>query len=156
MELGYVLGPLAVAPPRSQPPLPVRIEAMVYAQNGSWYVLPGPWFNENPADKVPGAQIANYPGPVYHEPLNLQIQFYGAITENMPAPPGDVAQWTSKWAGPLGTNYTFLTYEYDPFLRLPRTESPSPNVYITLPRFPNLPLSPDLLVWGERVAGFQT
>ena len=51
-ELGYVLGPLAVAPLRTALPLPVRIEAMVYAQNGSWFVLPGPWFSEDPDGRL--------------------------------------------------------------------------------------------------------
>jgi len=165
-QLGYVLGPLAVMPKRDKTPLPVRIEALVYAQNGSWFVLPGPWFNENPADRPQDAAAladivanpANHPYPVYHEPLNLQIQFYGAIAENMPASPGDVAVWTSRWAG-LITSSQFandhrslgITYEYDPLLRQPRLEDLG-----ACPRFPNLPLSPDLLIWGERVAGFST
>ncbi len=168
-ELGYVLGPMAVTPPRGSLPMPVRIDALVYAETGSWFVLPGPWFNENPADldpnKVGAANVLadiqknpqNYPAaPIYHEPLNMQIWVCGAITENMPALPGDVANWTSKWAGqltaptqPLTQSWQGLVYEYDPMLRQARWETTGQCA-----RFPNLPLSPDLLIWGERVAGF--
>ena len=31
-------------------PFDVRIEAVMYAQNGSFFVIPGPWFNPNSAD----------------------------------------------------------------------------------------------------------
>jgi hypothetical protein len=34
-QLGYILGPVAVAPLRDRDPLPVEIDALVYAQNGS-------------------------------------------------------------------------------------------------------------------------
>ena len=112
-ELGYILGPVAIAPPwwvtksdgtpdtgNPKNPMRVDVQALVYAQNGSWSILPGPWFSEdinnvNPDSTKPDP--ANYPR--YHEPLNIQLQFLGAISENMPAPIGDVADWTSKWSG---------------------------------------------------------
>ena len=154
-ELGYVLGPVAVTPPRGADPLPIRIEAMVYAQNGSWFVIPGPWFNEDP-DEVPpeGATpeelqtwYAQHPSPAYHEPLNIRLTFSGAITENMPAAMGDVADWTSKWSGMDGATGLYLNYEYDPLLRW------SPVWQGTYLRFRNFPLTADLLVWGERISG---
>ncbi len=163
-ELGYLLGPVAVMPPRDRDPLPVRIEAMIYAQNGSWFILPGPWFNENPADWVSPADLlsdlAKYPYPIYHEPLNLRLEVVGAIAENLPAPIGDVADWTSKWSGmlrpapatpPTEPVRRGVVYEYDPLLRQARWETARKS---WCPRFPNLLLSPDLLIWGERVAGF--
>jgi hypothetical protein len=163
-ELGYILGPLAVTPPRHQfdaegnvkkddkgnpvlaPPLPVQIQAAVYAQNGSWFIIPGPWFNEDPSK---GGRQQEYPG--YHEPLNIQISFFGAISENMPASLGDVADWTSKWAGPEGANLSnSLRYDYDPLLRWSSVRDGAGRGY---PRFRRLPLSPDMLIWGERVSG---
>src|SRR5262249_13684146 len=33
-------------------PLDVRIEALMYAQEGSFFIIPGPWFNPNPNDTV--------------------------------------------------------------------------------------------------------
>ena len=150
-QLGYLLGPLAIAPPRDRDPLPVRIEAMIYAQNGSWFVIPGPWFNEDP-DGVE-TELQDYPG--YHEPLNIQISVYGAITENMPADLAAATEWTSKWGGPALVDaeqeaFSFLTYEYDPLLRWPRWE---PQSKTWAPRFPNLPVTPEMIIWGERVSG---
>jgi hypothetical protein len=145
-QLGYVLGPVAVAPLRddAKGPLPVEIDALVYAQNGSWFILPGPWFNEDPDEVYESEPGGIY--PAYHEPLNIAIRFYGAISENMPAPAGDVSDWTSKWAGPYGARGGFLTYTYDPVLRWYRGEARRPV-------FPNFLLTPDLIMWGERVAG---
>jgi hypothetical protein len=148
-QLGYVLGPVAVAPLREkdgqlQLPLPVEIDALVYAQNGSWFILPGPWFNEDPDEVYESKPGGLY--PAYHEPLNIALLFYGAISENMPAPAGDVTDWTSKWAGPYGARGGFLTYTYDPVLRWYRGNSHRPV-------FPNFLLTPDLIIWGERVAG---
>ncbi len=167
-ELGYVLGPLAITPPRGSDPMPVRVEAMVYAQNGSWFILPGPWFNEDP-DEMPPPDLDTMQkiqgwfdgrvAPAYHEPLNLQLTFYGAISENRPAPVGDVTDWTSKWAGPYVAGSSavvdgaYLKYEYDPLLRWTREENDGVTDQVH-PRFPNLPLTPDLLIWGERVSGF--
>ena len=167
-ELGYVLGPIAVAPPRgygSDPtnlasPLPVQIQALIYAQNGSWFIIPGPWFNEDTSN-APYDQ-AYYQGrqsPGYHEPLNIALQFYGAISENMPAPIGDVADWTSKWCGTAYDSFNkSLSYSYDPLLRLerlrrdPLSKDANP-VYVRTPRFKYLPMTPDLMVWGERISG---
>ena len=154
-ELGYLLGPVAVAPPRGASALPLQIQALIYAQNGSFFILPGPWFNEDPAWN----DYASFPVPGYHEPLNLQLSFYGAISENMPAPPGAVSDWTSKWSGPFGAQQQsgpFLTYTFDPLLRMPRLHRvvvDKREQRFATPRFPSLPMTPDLVVWGERVTG---
>ena len=154
LDLGYVLGPVAVAPRNRDAtngetlaPLPVDIDALIYAQNGSWFVIPGAWFNE---DAVAGIDPSmEYPG--YHEPLNIRLSVYGAITENMPADLGSVADWTSKWGGPVGEGASgFLSYRYDPLLRWARRETEARVGYL---RFPNFPLTSDLVIWGERVSG---
>jgi hypothetical protein len=171
-ELGYLLGNLAITPPRHSytydeagnlvlakddkgnpipaPPLPVQIQAAVYAQNGSWFIIPGPWFNEDPSK---GGEDADYQQeyPGYHEPLNMQISFFGAISENMPASLGDVADWTSKWAGMQGADLaSSLRYDFDPLLRSSFVKDAAGRTY---PRFRRLPLSPDVLIWGERISG---
>ncbi len=149
MQLGYLLGPVAIAPPREADPLPVEIEALVYAQNGSWFIIPGAWFNEDPDELGQNPTVNLYPG--YHEPLNIRLSFYGAITENMPADLGSVAEWTSKWSGPTGRGEEFfLTYGFDPLLRFPRRETEDRVGYL---RFPNFPITSDLVIWGERVTG---
>jgi hypothetical protein len=129
-------------------PLDVTIEALIYAQNGSWFVIPGRWFNEDPGDL--GADPSGWAYPGYHEPLNMRLSVWGAVSENMPADLGSVAAWTSKWGGPTGQGADFfLSYEYDPLLRAPRLEAGDAG-YL---RIPNLPITADLVIWGERVSG---
>jgi len=165
-ELGYVLGPVAIAPPRwvdgdvtnPKVPLEVQVQALIYAQNGSWFIIPGPWFNEDP-NNVSTATPDPAQYPRYHEPLNIQLQFFGAISENMPAPIGDVADWTSKWSGTKQYGETYgsaaLRYYYDPLLRTARVRRDpiDPRIPRGTPRFPRMPLTPDLVVWGERISG---
>jgi hypothetical protein len=148
-DLCYLLGPVAIAPPRTADPLPVEIDALIYAQNGSWFVLPGRWFNDDPDEFDPTEPPASdYPG--YHEPLNIKISVYGAISENLPADLGSVADWTSKWCGPAEQSQGFLSYVYDPLLRYPRRETRARIGYL---RFPSFPITSDLVIWGERVSG---
>ncbi len=80
----------------------------------------------------------------------------------MPAPIGDVADWTSKWSGTKQYAETYgsnaLRYYYDPLLRVPRVRRDPLRPYdatalIGTPRFKSLPLTPDLMVWGERISG---
>ena len=165
-ELGYVLGPVAIAPPRwvdgdvtnPKVPLEVQVQALIYAQNGSWFIIPGPWFSEDP-NNVSTATPDPAQYPRYHEPLNIQLQFFGAISENMPAPIGDVADWTSKWSGTKQYGETYgsaaLRYYYDPLLRTARfrRDPIDPRIMRGTPRFPRMPLTPDLVVWGERISG---
>jgi len=148
-DLAYLLGPIAIAPPRDEDPLPVRIEALIYAQNGSWFVIPGRWFNEDADDLAVDPTAWEAPG--YHEPLNMKISVYGAVSENLPADLGSAASWTSKWAGPIGRGGEgFLSYAYDPLLRAPRRETVGRIGYL---RFPRFPVTSDLVIWGERVSG---
>ncbi|MBC8135879.1 MAG: hypothetical protein H8F28_08350, partial [Fibrella sp.] len=98
-------------------PLDVRIEALIYAQEGSFFIIPGPWFNPNPNDTytqflaagnkrpaepaVPpateGPSLVNPAFPFYNEPLDIRITMFGAITENLPAEIGDQGAWLQKW-----------------------------------------------------------
>ena len=100
-------------------PLDVRIEALIYAQDRSFFIIPGPWFNPDPNDTyeryavsdpnrggsarlfrsgdVPGSGRTNPRFPFYGEPMDIRLTFFGAITENMPAEVGDQASWMEKW-----------------------------------------------------------
>ncbi len=154
-DLAYMLGPVAIAPANrtggGQPvdPLPVEVHALIYAQNGSWFVIPGAWFNEDPDEFTGSPPASRHPG--YHEPLNIRIAVYGAVSENMPADLGSAAEWTSKWGGPYGTgDRGFLSYTFDPLLRMPRRETADRIGHV---RFPNFPVTSDLVVWGERMTG---
>jgi hypothetical protein len=109
----YRLARLSVAP------MDVRIEALLYAQEGSLFIIPGPWLNPNPndtferytdsfrnggtlasfrrADEQVGGNRVNPRFPFYGEPQDIRITFFGAITENLPAEVGDQAAWLEKW-----------------------------------------------------------
>lgn len=106
-------------------PHDVRIEAALYAEEGSFVVIPGNWFNPNPNDtwqnfenrlvelvsgRLTPAQarlIANqerrenfgsHPEmPFYGEPLDVRISIVGSITQNMPLPSSQQAEWLRKW-----------------------------------------------------------
>lgn len=116
---GYLLARAAVVP------ADIRIEAAIYAQEGSFFVIPGGWFNPNPNDtrerylaretqfEAQGltAAAANdaadldridnfgaYPEvPFYGEPLDVRISVEGAVAENMPPPVAQQAEWLRKW-----------------------------------------------------------
>lgn len=108
-------------------PHDIRIEATMYAQEGSFVVIPGYWYNENPNDRrdafdqrvqdyitagtFPNQSDAvraawadrqrdygNGPAtPFYGEPLDVRITMIGAISENMPLPMSYQAEWQKKW-----------------------------------------------------------
>jgi hypothetical protein len=108
-------------------PLPIKIEAVMYAFTGSWFVIPPPYFNDDDpndtranmnfngvrASNTLPVNMSNNPDevsaaqqfPFYNEPLNIDIQVVGSITENMPAEPSEVAEWTRRlWTGDLDVN----------------------------------------------------
>ena len=105
-------------------PMDIRIEAVLYAQNKSFFVIPGPWFNTDTGDDLltyntalqayqaaPTATTAvapTRPGinqavndqsrfPFYGQPLDLKITIAGAVSEARPADISAQAAWTQKW-----------------------------------------------------------
>jgi hypothetical protein len=113
----YWLSRAAITPYRSgtPQPLPVRIQAVSYAQNGSWFVIPPPWFNESTADlrdqfaqgdtatgRAAGLRaLGTFPQdtedfPFFREPLNMQILVEGAVSENMSVPGETRARWVQR------------------------------------------------------------
>ncbi len=113
----YVFSRLGIAP------LDVRVEALMYAQEGSFFIIPGPWLNPNPNDTyqrymVGDAQTVTptlrrdgenalvlptdrgriHPRYPFHgEPQDIRLTFFGAISENLPAEIGDQGAWLEKW-----------------------------------------------------------
>jgi hypothetical protein len=96
-------------------PLDIHVEAVIYAQTGSWFVVPTPWFNDNPQDRrdlfMKGDNTPSRPGgaraygtfpantddyPFYREPQNVQVTVRGAITEGITAESAERAQWIKK------------------------------------------------------------
>lgn len=97
-------------------PHDVRIEASLYAQYGSFYVIPGPWFNMNTDDsrerfdndvanvglseaqRLRFERFGNTPQvPFSGEPLDVRVMIVGAVSMNMPAPISRQAEWMQKW-----------------------------------------------------------
>ncbi|MGE3127407.1 MAG: hypothetical protein AB7F50_03775 [Fimbriimonadaceae bacterium] len=102
-------------------PFDVRIEAAMFAEEGSFFVIPGHWFNNNVQDtrrrwldRTPSSPYAGMNDdearlrryqifgvtpavPFYGEPLDVRISILGSVSENMPAPASAQAEWLRKW-----------------------------------------------------------
>lgn len=160
----YLLQSIAVLP------MDIDIQALMYAQEGSFFVIPGPWFNSNPDDTPQKmierggrpAYVKNPAFPFYGEPLDIKITVDGAISENVPASDADVDAWLRKWSN-IPEKYGAsnedtahpgegITYLYDPHLGFPvgpagplRTD----QYGRALPVTPRLPVSQDLIYVGR-------
>ncbi len=101
-------------------PLDIRIEAAMYAQEKSFFVIPGYSVNQDPNDTrinfaKTGTRTAYSIGssgqnldsgqdkiakdvyPFYNEPTDIRLTIFGSIAENYTASMGDQAAWLSKW-----------------------------------------------------------
>ncbi len=101
-------------------PLDIQIQALLYAQERSFFVIPGYSFNQSPNDTrtnfalssarpiyVPWRRRPFEPkhcSHFYNDPLDVKITIDGAITENYTASAGDQAAWMAKW-GYIPTEY---------------------------------------------------
>ena len=163
----YLMGGLAVQP------MDIRIEAVLYAQEGSFFVIPGNWFNPNPNDVRGGPRptgVTDPRFPFFGEPLDVRVIVDGAVSENIPASAGDVEEWMSKWGSiPLFYGSTQvatahpgegLTIIYDDHVGWPisNLRAATPDAYKAirrdkfgrvLPIAPRLPVSGSLLYFGD-------
>ncbi len=106
----YLLAGVAAAPHD------IRIEASIFAEDGSFFVIPGVEFNRNEDDTrqafladvaavgAAQARVLRYQNtgnrpevPFYGEPLNMRVSILGAVSENMPQPISVQAAWQRKW-----------------------------------------------------------
>jgi hypothetical protein len=104
----YLLGKAAVVPHD------IRIEATIFAEEGSFFVIPGQWFNPNPNDRRDAymglgstpeeraqrrvENFGSYPGmPFYGEAPDVRVQIIGAVSENMPPTIDQQSEWMRKW-----------------------------------------------------------
>jgi len=82
--------------------LDVEVDALIYAQRGSWFVIPGHYWHDyagtpDPATFTP--KKLPRPFPEFREPLDVRITVNGAITENTTAPAYMQKEWTEHWRG---------------------------------------------------------
>jgi len=92
-------------------PMDIRIEAVLYAQTRSFFVIPGDWFNGDSADtldqyaggnggRAPGTRPATTPDarfPMYGQPIDLKITIDGAVSEARPADISAQSAWMTRW-----------------------------------------------------------
>ncbi|RYG26100.1 hypothetical protein EON82_04635 [bacterium] len=107
-------------------PAEVKIEASLFAEQGSFFVIPGPWFNPNPNDRrevyanrvrdlrnslglnplqanarAARERLEAYGAapwvPFYGEPLDVRLSIVGSVAENLPPPIGIQSEWVRKW-----------------------------------------------------------
>ena len=164
----YLMAGLAVVP------MDVRIEALIYAQEGSLFVIPGKWFNPNPDDTASKAASYGRPEgvrkafPFFGQPLDIRIIIDGTVSENMPAAISDVNEWMSKW-GKIPSEYGSsgistvhpgegLTLLYDDHAGWPYTGLRGSGTLAairkdkygrTLPLAPRLPVCGGLIYFGD-------
>ncbi|MEQ1822692.1 MAG: hypothetical protein ABL949_09290 [Fimbriimonadaceae bacterium] len=96
-------------------PHDIKVEAGIYAQEGSFFVIPGNWFNPNPNDSraawlglgannaARNAQRLSLYGsmpetPFYGEPLDVRVTILGSVSENMTQPASVQNEWGKKWS----------------------------------------------------------
>lgn len=110
----YLLGGATVAP------MDIRIEAVLYAQEKSFFIIPGYGANPDPADTrqafttmgarpsyniAPDGSILDSPVelasknafPFFGEPIDVRITIQGAVSQNYTASSGDQAAWMARW-----------------------------------------------------------
>ena len=107
-------------------PMDIKIEASIYAEEGSFFVIPGDWFNMEVNDRrdayearvqalVTGGMTllqardaaseerltsfgttAN--APFYGEPIDVKINIIGSVAENLPPAISAQSEWMKKWS----------------------------------------------------------
>lgn len=149
----------------------VQVDALIYAQRGSWYVIPGSYYNNDAESTSP------WPYPKYREPLDIRVTVNGAIVENRPARQDAQEAMYKHWRG---SNLRYFTngsdtaaylmdpgnatwdpkkwqwtdrrmgieYRYDPSLTRPVCYTTTDGLLSYLPRLPKLPVSPTLFSFG--------
>jgi len=129
-----------------------KINAVMYAENGCFFVIPAPYFKEDETGSN-AERFLRY---------NYDIEIRGAITENFHPGPAAVREWQEKWAWPDGANWNSIRYVYDETVLAAR-EQPTTTLsgpvrsastvlatdQANLPKHPLLPVSPDLIYYGQ-------
>jgi hypothetical protein len=155
-----------------QPAVHCRVNAVMYAERGCWFVIPGDWFET--AESIDAAVADDINGRINtpdeqaraaaYLRYNYDIVVNGAITECFTAPVDAVYEWTNKWAYPgSGGSLPSIRYTFDSSVRAARDRGGAGSTSgvlgapivrrstdsANLPRLPLLPVSPDLVYYGE-------
>ena len=133
----YLLGGAAISP------MDVRIEATIYAQNGTFFIIPGLPLNPNAGSdsrsqallnatnnnpNAPAGSMARIAGtdplfPFADEPYDCRITIVGAISENFTASAAEQGEWMKHWGWipqVYGSTGKDLNYPNLPAREIPR------------------------------------
>ncbi len=154
----------------------MQIDALIYAQRGHWFVIPGHYYNESTKPELANMR---WPFPKYHEPLDVRFILNGAIVENRPAPPEDEDEWMSHWRGSNFSYYSTdgktpeklnpskdpldwdqnewrwrnrrmgIEYHYDATLSIPVCFETIDGIKSYRPRIPKLPVADNLFNYTQ-------
>ena len=133
-----------------------KINALMYAQEGCFFVIPCRYFKEDTSQPEPYLRY------------NYDIEIRGAITENFHPDQTTVREWQEKWAWPYVDpsdvfHWNSIRYIYDETLLAARDQAvtdldllaanrryaPNGSMQLDLVKVPLLPASADLLYYGE-------
>jgi len=156
------------------PAVHCRVNALIYAEEGCWFVIPGPWFDDLADRNGDGTvSLVERENQRRYRRYNYDILVRGMITENFTAPVSAVYDWTNKWAypgtdlpevaaapggDPVANDLPSIRYLFDSSLRQardrfdPGTGGPwcaRGTAEADLPTVPHLPVSPKLVYFGE-------
>ena len=149
---------------RRAPRKNARVNAAVFAERGCWYVLSPSWFDEDlTVDTVRADNPVLTPAEaelrvIENRRYNYKLTFVGTIAENFTASVEAARDWRNKMAYPELydggelAEWGSIDYIFDETLRMARfhsTVSNPTNPAANLPRLPLLPVSPDLVYYGE-------
>jgi hypothetical protein len=141
-------------------PYDVRIEAALYAQEGSFLVVPGPWANPNPNDRRDAytstverfnAFQAHPFFPFYSEPVDIKVTIIGSVSENFPASIADQSLWLQHW-GWIPAEYA-ETGDYIPDQHMPRIPGTNNPDFSNAFYAPNLTINYDPTMVSGRPGG---
>ena len=133
-----------------------RVNAAVFAERGCWYVLSPGYFD--PRLTVNAAAGTTVDDVIENLRYNYKLTFVGTIAENFTASVEAARDWHDKLAYPLSysgddlAEWGTIEYRFDETLRLARFHSTVSNPAhpaANQPRLPLLPVSPDLVYYGE-------
>lgn len=133
-----------------------RVNAAVFAERGCWYVLSPGHFD--PRIAVNAATNTTVDDVIENLRYNYRLTFVGTIAENFTASVEAARDWHDKLAYPVTytggdlAEWGTIEYHFDETLRLARFHSTVSNPAhpaANQPRLPLLPVSPDLVYYGE-------
>ncbi len=126
-----------------------RVNALIYAERGSWLVIPGQYFEPDPSA----------PAPMRFRRYNYDIEVVGPITENMTAGEDFVRDWLDKTSYPAGGAWYQMVHRYGGSHMTTRDWrgtgaydwrlNTNATRQAMCPVYPCLPVSPDLIYEGE-------